>query len=50
VEALLQTALTEERVTPELGAALNDRTNKLAHYVEEFLILAIAALMVLKPF
>jgi uncharacterized membrane protein len=50
VESILQTALTEGRVTPELSAALNDGTNKLAHFVEEILILAIAALMVLKPF
>lgn len=50
VESLLQTALTEERVTPELSAALNDRRNILAHHVEEAIVLIVAALMVLKPF
>ena len=50
VEALLQTALAEGRRTPELSAALNDKTNKLAHLVEELIVLVVAALMVLKPF
>ncbi|HKY54615.1 MAG TPA: DUF2269 family protein [Anaerolineales bacterium] len=50
VESLLQTALTESRVTPELSAALNDKTNKLAHHAEEIIVLVITALMVLKPF
>jgi uncharacterized membrane protein len=50
VESLLQTALTEGRVTPELSAALNDQKNQVAHQAEEIIILVIAALMVLKPF
>ena len=50
VEFLLQTALAEGRVTPELSAALNDKRNLRAHLAEEILILVIAALMVLKPF
>ena len=50
VKSLLQTALAESRVTPELSAALNDKTNKLAHHAEEIIILLITALMVLKPF
>ena len=50
VESLLQTALAESRVTPELSAALNDQTNKLAHHAEEIIVLVITALMVLKPF
>ena len=50
VEALLQTALAEGRVTPELSAALGDQKNRLAHHVEEAIILTVAALMVLKPF
>ena len=50
VEALLQTALAEGRRTPELSAALDDKTNKLAHLVEELIVLVVAALMVLKPF
>jgi uncharacterized membrane protein len=50
VESLLQTALSEGRITPELSAALDDNVNKLAHHVEEVVILIVAALMVLKPF
>lgn len=50
VEALLQTAQAEGRVTPELSAALHDRKNILAHYAEEAIVLVVAALMVLKPF
>jgi hypothetical protein len=50
VESLLQTALAEERVTPELREALNDRRNLLAHRAEETIVLVVAALMVLKPF
>lgn len=50
VTTLLQTALTEGRVTAELSAALNDQKNILAHHAEEIIILAIAVLMVLKPF
>ncbi len=50
VESLLQTALHNGNVTQELAAALNDQTNKFAHYAEEFIVLAVAALMVLKPF
>ena len=50
VELLMPVALSESRVTPELRAALNDKTNKLAHYAEEIIVLAITGLMVLKPF
>lgn len=50
VESLLQPALAEERVTPELNAALNDRRNLMAHRAEEAIVLVVAALMVLKPF
>ena len=50
VEAILQTALTEGRVTPELASTLDDKTNRLAHHMEEIIVLAVAALMVLKPF
>ena len=50
VESLLHNALAEGHVTPELSAALNDQTNSLAHYVEEIIVLVVAALMVLKPF
>ena len=50
VTTLLQTALTEGRVTPELTAALNDKKNLIAHHAEEVIVLVVAALMVLKPF
>lgn len=50
VEVLMQTALKNGRVTPELSAVLGDQKNKLAHYAEEFIVLVVAALMVLKPF
>jgi len=50
IEAILQPALAEGRVTPELTSALNDQTNKVGHYAEEVIVLVVAALMVLKPF
>ena len=50
VESLLQSALAEGRVTPELSTALNDRRNVMAHRAEEAIVLIVAALMVLKPF
>ena len=50
VAVLLQTALAEGRVTPELSAALNDKRNQWAHRAEEIIIIVIAALMTLKPF
>ena len=50
VEELLQTALTQGRISPDLSAALNDKVNIRAHYAEEAIVLIVAALMVLKPF
>lgn len=50
VESLLNAALQNGSVTPELSAALKDQKNTLAHYAEEFIVLVVAALMVLKPF
>lgn len=50
VEALVQTASAEGRLTPELNAALHDRRNLWAHRAEETIVLVVAALMVLKPF
>jgi hypothetical protein len=50
VESLLQTALADGKVTPELSTALHDRKNLWAHRVEEAIVLVVAALMVLKPF
>ena len=50
VEGLLQSALVDERITPQLASALDDKVNKLGHLAEEAIILVVAALMVLKPF
>jgi hypothetical protein len=50
VDSLLQDALTEGRVTPDLRATLDDKTNGRAHHIEEILILTVTALMVLKSF
>jgi uncharacterized membrane protein len=47
---ILDAALSKGEITPELRAALGDRIVRLAHWYEEFAVLAIAALMVLKPF
>lgn len=50
VAGLLQTAVSEGRVTPELRATLNDKKNQMAHHAEEIIMVVVAALMVLKPF
>jgi len=50
VEGLLQAALSDGRITPQLTSALDDKVNKLGHLGEEAIILVVAALMVLKPF
>jgi len=50
VESVLQKALADEQMTPELTAVLGDKKNKWGHHAEEIIILVIAALMVLKPF
>ena len=50
VAAILQTALAEKQVTPELTAILNDQKDKVAHHTQEIIVLVVAALMVLKPF
>jgi len=50
VEGLLQSALADGRITPQLSSALDDKVNKLGHLAEEAIILVVAALMVLKPF
>ncbi len=49
-EPVLEAALAKGEITSELRAAMNDRTVRLAHWYEEFAVIAIAALMVLKPF
>jgi uncharacterized membrane protein len=50
VESILQSALAQGRITPELSAALDDQQDKWGHYAEEIIILIITMLMVLKPF
>ena len=50
VESILQVSLAEGRITSDLTSVLHDKTNKLAHYVEEVIVIVITALMVLKPF
>ncbi len=49
-EPVLQSALAEGRVTPELRAAMDDPVVKLAHLYEQAAVIVIVALMVLKPF
>ena len=49
-ELLLQAALAKGQITSELSVAMNDNTVKIAHLYEEVSLIAIAALMVLKPF
>lgn len=50
VVTLLQPALEEGHLTPELVEAMNARSNRIAHCAEEIIVLVVAALMVLKPF
>jgi uncharacterized membrane protein len=50
LDSIIQTALADGQVSPELSAALNDKTNRVAHLTEEVGVIVIAALMVLKPF
>lgn len=47
---ILEKALAEGRITPELHAALDDRVVKLAHVGEEVAVIIVVALMVFKPF
>jgi uncharacterized membrane protein len=49
-EPILQAALAKGEITSELRAAMNDNATKLAHWYEELALIAIVALMVLKPF
>lgn len=49
-DPLLQDALAKGQITPELRAAMNDNTVRLAHRYEEVALIVITALMVLKPF
>lgn len=49
-EPILQAALEKEEITAELNEAMNDNVVKFAHLYEEVSVIAIVALMVLKPF
>lgn len=49
-ESVLQAALAENRITPELRAAMDDKLVKLVHHYQEVSLIVIVALMVLKPF
>jgi uncharacterized membrane protein len=49
-EPVLQSALAEGRITPELRAAIDDPVVKLAHLYEQVSVIIVVALMVFKPF
>ena len=49
-EPILDAALAEGRITPELRAAMDDKVVQYAHLYEELSTIVIVALMVLKPF
>ncbi len=49
-EPVLKAALVKGEITPELRAAMNRNATKLAVWYEEVALIAIVALMVLKPF
>ena len=50
LDSIIQAALADGQINPELSAALNDKTHRVAHLAEEVGVIVIAALMVLKPF
>jgi hypothetical protein len=47
---LLDAALTERRITPELKAALHDPIVRAAHAYEMIMMIVVVGLMTLKPF
>lgn len=49
-EPVLQSALAEGHVTPELRAAMDDPVVTLAHIYEQVAVIVVVALMVFKPF
>jgi uncharacterized membrane protein len=49
-ESMLQAALAKGEITSELHAAMDDRVVNFAHLYQEISLIAIVALMVLKPF
>lgn len=50
IEAALETALQQDRITTELRAAADDPAAKFWHLVEETAIVVIVLLMALRPF
>lgn len=50
LDGLMEEATSQDRVTPELTAALRDPAVRLAHRVEFGAVLLVIALMVTKPF
>lgn len=49
-DGLLEDASSQDRITPELTAALRDPVVRVAHWVEFGGVLVVIALMVTKPF
>ena len=49
-EQVLQTAMMDGQISPELHTAMNDKVIKLVYLYEEVSLIALVALMVLKPF
>ena len=49
-EQVLQKALTEGQISPELHVVMGDKKIKLVYLYEEVSLIAMVALMVLKPF
>jgi uncharacterized membrane protein len=49
-EPILQEALAQNEITPQLRGAMDDKLVRMAHLYEEAAVIIIAALMVLKPF
>lgn len=50
IEAALKTALQQDRMTPELRAAADERAPKFWHLIEEIAVVVIVLLMALRPF
>jgi uncharacterized membrane protein len=49
-DQVMKDSLAQGKVTPELQAALNDRTVRIAHFLEMSLLVIVVILMVFKPF
>jgi uncharacterized membrane protein len=50
IEAALKIALQQDRMTPELRAAADDRAARFWHLTEEIVVVVIVLLMALRPF